>query len=203
MKKFVLILPLFLLLAGCDFWTNVETPEIVCDNDDCPAISVFAKTPIEELSINVLDLLNEWDMAKLSEFVDPEKWLHFSAYWDMTDDDVVLSKEAIKLFGDEVYVRWRYDWSWDPIELTMSQFFDEFITNLDYSQAPEVIYNNIVSRWNTIVNIVDYFPDAEYVEYYFPSLNPEYAWMDWESLVLIFDKDTHYLVWLSHEQWTI
>jgi hypothetical protein len=217
MKKLIFLLPVFFVLSGCNFqigcnWDdclnqNIQ-PEQKCDDGDgvCDIeypLSDLSDQSINDLSLKVVETLKNSDMTWFAEFVDPTKWVQFSAYWNMQDSDIVLSRSELVWLSDEIFTWWMYDGSWDPIKLTLWEFLNDFVYNHDYSQAPEVIFNSIVSRWNTIVNIDTYFQDAEFVEYYFPSFNPEYAGMDWESLVLIFDKNTHFLIGVAHEQWTI
>lgn len=210
MKKIVGCLLLLLFLSWCskfvqdpqnienNSWSGCVVWDDSCTNENLNQISF----DIWEYSLSVLKTLKEDDMQSFSKYVDPNLWVKFSVYWYMTDDDVVLQKEQLLWSRDELITRWMYDWSGDPIIMTIREYFKNFVYNQDYSQAPEVLKWDMITRGNSIININEYYPNADCIEYYFPSFNPDYGWMDRESLVLIFDKTTHYLIWIAHEQAT-
>lgn len=215
MKRFIFVLPMLLLLAGCELnpgcvWDDCAEPEVCTLDNGCLSGESFWDDIIDVDDVDVVELwqtvltaLKNDDMQSLTSFIDPEIWVRFSSYWNVTDDDVVLFADDLLWERNETLTRWMYDGSGNPIEMTIKQFFEEFVYNHDYLQAPEVIKWNMITRWNTIININEYYPNWNCIEYYFPAFNPEYGWMDWESLVLIFDKNSHKLIWISHEQWTV
>ena len=210
MKKIILFLPVF-LLVWCDFNTGCvwnDCADSVCHPDDyiCLyenwAIDDFSDIKISELWNLVLKTLSDGDMNSFSEYVSPF-WVKFSAYWYFLDEDVVLTRENLKWDREKIFIRWNYEWSGEPIELSINDYFDRFVYNHDFLSAPEVNEWTILWRWNSLVNANDYFQNSECIEYYIPGFVEEYEWMDRESLILIFDKDTHYLIWIAHEQWTV
>lgn len=211
MKKLVFVLPVLLLLSGCNrnldcVWTDCAEPVCPLDSDclsEIPEWNTSVDTDITELWQKVLIALKNDDMTAFSEFVDPDKWVKFSAYWNVRDDDIILMRPELLWARDEPFTWGMYDGSGEPIEMTTKEYFEKFVYNHDYLQAPEVIKWDMITRWNTIININEYYPNGNCIEYYFPAFNPEYGWMDWESLVLIFDKDTNYLIWIAHEQWSV
>jgi hypothetical protein len=116
-------------------------------------------------------------------------------------------KDEIKnLFLDKKIInRGNYDWSWEPINLNFKEYFDQFVYDVDFANAPEKFINKIIQRWNTINNIKDFYPNSQTIEFYFSWFDAQYEWIDRKSLTLIFNKtwNNRYLVWISHWQRTI
>jgi hypothetical protein len=85
------------------------------------------------------------------------------------------------------------------------EYFDEFIYDQDFLAAEEVKANEVIGTGNTINNIAEVYPSAQFVEYHFPGFDPEMAGMDWVSLRLVFEwKDEQWwLVGIIHDEWTI
>ncbi len=160
------------------------------------------KAEIEKHAQGILQALKNRDMLTLATYIDAEKGLRLTPYGNISDEDVILSKEELISETDEVRTRGTYVWSGEPIELTKKEYFDTFVYNADYLNAPEVIENKTIDRGSMIVNIEERYPNAEYREYFFPWFNPEYAGMDWEGLFLIFDHESSALLGLAHEEWT-
>lgn len=51
------------------------------------------------------------------------------------------------------------DGSGEDIEMTAAEYYDRFIWDQNYLEAPEVYVNEeIESRGNTLVNLADFFP---------------------------------------------
>jgi hypothetical protein len=103
------------------------------------------------------------------------------------------------------YVWGQYDGTGDDISTTFANYYNEFVYDEDYLN-PEILgINTVVSSGNTINNIEDVYPNAEYVEFYFDGFDPQYGGMDWRSLTLVFEEvnGTYYLIGVVHGSWTI
>ena len=157
---------------------------------------------------DVLALLKNKNMEALKEFIHPEKGLRFSAYpYVDPEEDIVISKDELvdKFSSDEEYVWGNYDGKGTPIELSFSDYYDEFIYDENFLEAPIIGRNRVVSSGNTIDNVEEAYEEADFLEFYFDGFNEEYAGADWRSLKLVFEKDgnTRYLVGIIHGEWTI
>ena len=98
-----------------------------------------------------------------------------------------------------------YDGSGEPINLTTQDYFQKFVYDLDFLNAPEVNENKEIMRGNVINNIFDIYTNAHIVEFYIPGIDPQYEGMDRRSLVIIL-KNTdgaRHLIGIVHNQWTI
>ncbi|MBQ7073789.1 hypothetical protein IJM86_01725 [bacterium] len=71
--------------------------------------------------------------------------------------------------------------------MTFDEYYERFIWDENYLQAPEILENEQVqSRGNTTVNLASLYPESQIIEYHFTGFNEEYAGMDWKSLYLVF-----------------
>ncbi|NLP14926.1 MAG: sporulation protein [Clostridium sp.] len=165
------------------------------------------KAEVEAKSKAALLAIKEKDMEKLASLVHPVKGVLFSPYSHIEPEKhKVFTKDQVKdlLKSEEVYLWGEYDGSGHPIELTFAQYYDRFIYNHDFANVDKVAYNEIQSYGNTIVNILDVYPEGKFIEYYFPGTKPHDG-MDWASLRLVFEEynGQWYLVCIAHGEWTI
>jgi hypothetical protein len=89
--------------------------------------------------------------------------------------------------------------------LTFAEYFERFIYSADFANPEQIGYNKVLQEGNSINNIPEYYPQAEFVEYHFSGFDPQYEGMDWQSLRLVFEKvdGRYYLVGIVHAEWTI
>jgi len=106
----------------------------------------------------------------------------------------------------------KYKWgsfqgSGQPITLTNSEYFSQFIYNVDFLKAPQISFNKTASKSAVkLENIIkELFKDKEtaFIEYYYPGFDPKYEGMDWQALCLVFQKydGQWWLVAILHGQW--
>ncbi|MBJ6361956.1 copper amine oxidase N-terminal domain-containing protein [Paenibacillus sp. GCM10012307] len=166
-----------------------------------------AKELIEEQAAAVLGALAAQDFNALADQVDPKRGVRFSpfTYVDAARH-TVLSREALASQGiaNKVYNWGIYDGSGEDIELSLSDYYKEFIYPHDYREAPQVSYNQQLFHGNMINNAAKVYPGSIIVEYHFEEINPEYAGLDWRSLRLVFQPagGQWYLVGIINDQWT-
>jgi len=194
----VIMLALALSLAGCDQSDPNANQDIVNS----------VENPLLMDSLKIASILKDQDMTALAEYIDPEQGLRFSPYGyiNVKTDLLFTEKQLPDLFADSKIYTWgAYDGSGDPINLTFSEYYNEFIYDYDYLNADTIGNNHIVGHGNSLINIEEAYPDSVFVEFYFPGFEEEYAGMDWSSLRLIFQEkyDLRYLVGIVHDQWTI
>ncbi len=199
-KKIWFLLLLLLLLNWC------STKEYNGINIQTWADTQIDLSDFNTVSQQAIKSLKEKDMDNLYQIIWAD-WLIFSPYNNINTWNKKISKEDIKnLFLDtQVINRWDYDWSWEPINLTFKEYFNQFVYDVDFSIAPEKIINKVVQRWNIINNIKDFYPNSQTIEYYFSWFDSQYEWIDRRSLTLIFNKvwNNLYLIGISHWQRTI
>ena len=87
----------------------------------------------------------------------------------------------------------RYGKKYGHMELRDSMW--DSLTNLGVGPAMGI----------TAENVADAYPEARFVEYHFPGIDPELEGFDWCSLKLVFQvwENDWYLVGIIHGEWTI
>ncbi len=209
-----LIIFLSLVLSAC----NPKTPAPAAIEDQAPAIestsvqqsSTVTETAalqmpvinddiypantnlsLEQISTQVISLLKNNDFATLSQYVHPQKGLRFSPYPYISDTDRLLGRDAIyTILNDNSVYSWGvFDGSGEPINLTFPGYYARFIYSADFANAAQVAYNQAIGSGNSINNISDFYPGAEFVEYHFPGFDAKYEGMDWQSLRLVFMQE--------------
>lgn len=159
-------------------------------------------------SLEVMQLIKDKDMATLSRYIHKGKGLRFSPYFyiDMQDDQVFTNQEVSTLDQNTNLLTWGdYDGSGEPISLNFSDYYDQFIYDVDFI-SPQLIGNHTsIGSGNTSDNIVQAYPNGRFIEFHFREIDPQYEGIDWRSLRLVFEQDDGlwYLVGIVHGQWTI
>lgn len=159
-------------------------------------------------ALEVVQLLNDEDMAGISTYVHPTKGVRFSPYGNVnvSSDQVFTAEQVEGLMTDvQVYTWGSYDGSGEPINLNFADYFEEFVYDEDYIN-PHMIGNNVViGHGNSMINIDSAYPDGVFAEFHFTGFDSQYEGIDWSSLRLVFEEHngTWYLVGIIHDQWTI
>lgn len=176
----------------------------------CSQIQIQTKkiTDLKEASKQVIQMLKNKNLDDLAEYVNPVKGVRFSPYAHIdVQNDIILKPLDLKdKFDDNTVYKWGlYDGSGEPIELTFSDYYDKFIYDADFANAEKFATNELLSTGNTLSNIDEVYPNAQFAEFHFPGFSPEFAGIDWVSLRLVFEKynDGWVLTGIIHDQWTI
>ena len=162
---------------------------------------------VKALADQAIQALKNKDMETLAGLIDPTKGVRFSPYAFVNEEDRRYLPNPLKrAFADPQKYLWgHFDGSGEPIESTFKQYYERFVYSQDFANAPQVGVNQSFSQGNTVDNLADFYPEAAFVEYYFPGFDEKYAGMDWEALRLVFQQVSGQwrLVGIIHDQWTI
>ena len=163
---------------------------------------------IQNISDQILHMLKDKDLTKLAKLVHPEKGVRFTpySYVDVNKDVKITATEFAGLMAETKKRLWgAFDGTGDPIDMTFTEYYKKFVYDVDFLEAPQIVFNQPMQRGNSLVNMKEAYPDAVFIEYHFPGIDPQYNGMDWRSLRLVFEqKDSKwYLVGIIHDQWTI
>jgi hypothetical protein len=169
-----------------------------------------AKAVIEKRISETIQAMQQKDMAKLAKVVHPEKGVQFSpyAFVDTTKNVRVKAADLTVLWKDTKKKTWgEFDGSGSPIELTFPEYFQKFVYDHDFAQAPKIGYNKIIGKSTTTNNLFTVYPKDKFitVEYHFESFDKKFEGHDWASLRLVFENTgaEWYVVAVVHDQWTI
>lgn len=179
------------------------------DSSLTPPDSTVLVPEVALLEINqaVLKSLKNKDFSVLEAFIHPKEGLQFSPYAQVNDqeDIVILKADFYAAAQSTKKILWgQYDGTGDPIELSVKQYFEKFVYDVDFLNAEQVNINRSSSSGNIMNNISVAYPGADYVENYFAGFNPEFQGMDWRALRLVFKKEgnSYFLIGIVHDQWT-
>ena len=161
-----------------------------------------------EQSEAVLYALKEKDYSALSMLVHPELGLTLTPYSTVSlDHDRNLTPAEVAGLADD---QQEYVWGvlvgpGSPIRATCAEYFARYVFNTDFTKAPEIGVDTVLMQGNALENVDSAYPDARFVEYHFPGIDPDMEGYDWCSLKLVFQvyQNKWYLVGLVHSEWTI
>ena len=177
------------------------SPEFVLEDVD-EFLLLAGQTVLSYLSQEMVFGLQEVISAEGLTFLPyPSDWMiegNQTFFPDALPDEDFLAMEDTFLWG-------RRDGSGEEIILTPMEYYERFIWDRNYLEAPEVLVGDeVASRGNTLVALGDIFAGARVIEYHFPGLDPAQEGMDWRSLYLVFVEEEGglFLRAIAHGEWT-
>jgi Domain of unknown function (DUF4377) len=169
------------------------------------SVAVDANVQLQTLGKAVLEKLQSNNFGALDSFVSKDAKLLFSPYGFIDSGAQKLSvQELVQAQKDNTLINWGVaDGTGDAINLTVEGFFKKYVNDKNYIMADTTKINSNVVIGNSLNNLKQAFPDAEFIEYFCKgsAKNNE---MDWGALRLVFKKENGkmYLVGVIHNQWT-
>ncbi|GGG81557.1 hypothetical protein [Paenibacillus radicis (ex Gao et al. 2016)] len=161
----------------------------------------------EQTAKAIITALKNKDHQTLVSYIHPDKGVLFSPYAhiDVTSAEVFKADKLPQHDDSTVYYWGDYDGSGEAISLTYGRYYDKFVYDQDFAAAEKVSTDSIVGKGNSLLNISEVFPGSTTVEYHFSGFDPQYEGMDWESLILVLEKDgsVWHLSAIVHSSWTI
>lgn len=155
----------------------------------------------------VVTAIKDQDFPNLAALVHPTRGLRLSPYPYISETDLLFqAQDVVGLLTDPTVYLWGcFDGSGEPINLSFADYYLRFIYNADFANSHMIGLNHTIGQGNSINNLTEFYPDAEFVEYHFTGFDPQYEGMDWQSLILVFVQENgiYYLIGIVHAQWTI
>lgn len=156
----------------------------------------------------VLEALKSENYKDLASYVHPKRGLTFTTFStvDAENDLTFTPEQIISAAENQTKHLWGYGHgSGEAIELTLSEYVQQYLFSADYTVAPMIGINHISSSGNSLENVAEAYPGDPFLEYYFPSQIPQNAGLDWSALKLVFSEynGALTLVALIHSEWTI
>lgn len=190
--------------------TNGAKPPAIIDTSTTiiyDSVAAYnADTSLLDLSRTILSALKEQDVTKLNQYVSPEFRLRFSPYAFIdTSSKAFTPYELTAAFSKSSIFEWgSYDGSGDPIKMNIRQYFNKFVYNKDYLNAPKRGVNTFLGSGNSLNNLKDVYPNDPFTEFYYPGFDAKYNGMDWQTIRLVFRQSNQktYLIAIIHDQWT-
>ena len=174
--------------------------------DEIHPSSISSNRTLVDAAYEILESIKDRDFISLSQVIHPEKGITFTPYSYIMDDQCFSADEIHRIAANNASYDWgQYDGSGEPILLTFEEYIARFVYNANYIDAPVIGVNHIVNIGNSIENVLEVYPEAQFVEFHFPGINPEFEGMDWCTLKLVFEQydGSLKLVAVIHSEWTI
>jgi hypothetical protein len=194
-----------LILIGC----NKVDPNQAIISKTKTELSTKNGSSEEKTIINVnneiVSLLKSKDYGKLSAYIHPEKGIRFSMYSFVSDSDKSFSKADFEKYidSDEKFTFGHKDGSGAIYIVSLNDYLSDWVFKKDFSKA-KINYKNFEGKGNSLNNIKEKYPNSVTVENYLAG-TVEYSYMDWNSLILVFEKidNQYYLISITNNQWTV
>lgn len=191
------VLAALCLLSACNRQAPPSSPQVEPPGDTTPPAATSADAELESAAAALLQSMKAGDFSAVADWVDPQVGVTFTPYSTVDFSvDLCLSAEEVAFLGTDATVRtWgHYDGSGEPIELTGQAYWDRFVWNTDYTEAPNVSVRSIAQEGNSPENADEAYPyesgteegQVSYVEYHFDGLDPQYGGADWCALKVVF-----------------
>jgi hypothetical protein len=142
-----------------------------------------------DIAMEAASYIKAGDWASLGSMVHPTYGVYFSPSATVNlKNNQCFTADQITSFGSDsnTYV-WGTDTNGQPIELTPSDYFKQYVYNSDYLNAQVVSVNYTARTGNSLENVSDTFPNAQYVDLCFPG-TAESEYRDWSILRLVFEE---------------
>jgi hypothetical protein len=211
-KRQELFVLLITLVVGCN---SPNRPQEAVDGTvkldkeaELFAIQAQKDSVLLAVTKDVLTAIKAKDYRKLAGHFHPEEGVRFSPYGyiDTVNHVHFTAEEFIKQSEDDPLISWgSYDGTGKDIQMSLKDYFGKFVYEVDFLNAEQTSVNEVLGKGNSLINIQQVYPGADFTESYFSGFNEKYGGMDWRSLRLVFkwEGEKPLLVGIVHDQWTI
>jgi hypothetical protein len=213
-KTILLLLGISALMPGCSPNTsqNKETNEKQETAIDSLSVETELIPDIYDImlpiGVDVINTLDPLNFEQLFSFSNPSKGILFSPYLYINKETaVILTKEKVEehIAANKIINWGDFDGSGEPIEMNVQNYFNRFVYDKPYKDAPLYDVNTRLGIGNSLDNTLEVFPNTTFIEFHFEGFDPELNGMDWRTIRLVFEKEnnTYYLIAIIHDEWTI
>ena len=162
------------------------------------------------LTNNILVALKNKNFSVFANYIHPVSGIRFSPYGYVdTLSHLRFSREKFiataKDDNQEMIVWGEFDATGDPIKMTLNNYLQRFVYDVDFVKPEKRTVNDFIGTGNSLNNLSSVYKDCDFTESYFSGFKKEYAGMDWKTLRLVFKERNgkFFLVGIVHDEWTI
>lgn len=166
------------------------------------------ETQILQQAEQIQNYLATDNYKALTAFIHPTKGVRFSMYaYVHKDSDKVFSREQFTTYLQQSRIKFTWgakDGSGELHITTLPDFLNNWVAAEQY-EVKSATFNKFQGSGNSLNNLKEAYPSADFVEFYHSGKNPEYQGMDWRAMRLVFEEyqGKYYLVAIVNDQWTI
>jgi len=210
MKKFIIAaISICLFITACKDKTKKKDEIKPTTTDTARASNLNKDSVLLQLTQEILTAFKDKNYLTLTEFIDPVSGVRFSPYGFIdTIRNVIFSKEKFteqtgKSNQDKI-VWGEFDGSGDTIKMTLNEYIQKFVYDVDFSKPETRKVNEFIGHGNSLNNLLSVYKNCDFTESHFSGFEKKYEGMDWRTLRLVFkERDRKYLlVGIVHDQWT-
>ena len=158
----------------------------------------------------ILATLKNKNYSTFANYIHPAEGIRFSPYGYIdTVHDIKFSKQKfINEIGkpeQEMIVWGAFDGTGDPIKMTVNNYLQRFVYDVDFSKPEKRKVNEFIGGGNSLNNLLSVYKNCDFTESHFSGFEEKYGGMDWRSLRLVFrNRNGRFLlVGIVHDEWTI
>lgn len=184
------------------FFRDRDGSDIDPENLNTETAGVFIKNTVSEngfsnkqlldFAYTSLSYIRMRDYSSLSSMVHPEYGLVFSPSSTVNlSSNKCFSIEQVSGFaGDTSDYVWGVKGNGEPIELTVDEYFSQYVYVHDFSNAEIIGINEIVRSGNDLENVREVFPEAYFIDFYISGENQNIfeGNISWTILRLVFEE---------------
>ena len=210
--KLGMILTSCLLASACTAASiPADSPEHEANHSDVSnndAVAQNKETQVLQQAKQIKDDLAAGNYEALTPYIHPVKGVRFSMYaYIHKDADKVFRREQFTTYLQQSRVKFTWgakDGTGDLYITTLPNFLDHWVAAQQYD-FKDATFNQFQGSGNSLNNLKEVYPNADFVEFYHSGKNPEYQGMDWRAMRLVFEdyQGKSYLVAIVNDQWTV
>ena len=177
-------------------------------NNNASATTQSKEAQILQQAEQIQNYLATDNYQALTAFIHPTKGVRFSMYaYVHKDSDKVFSREQFTTYLQQSRIKFTWgakDGSGELHITTLPDFLNNWVAAEQY-EVKSATFNKFQGSGNSLNNLKEAYPSADFVEFYHSGKNPEYQGMDWRAMRLVFEEyqGKYYLVAIVNDQWTI
>jgi hypothetical protein len=161
---------------------------------------------LKNLSLILLSSIKNKDYKTIGDYVHPVDGIRFSPYGYIDSADLKFDRAAFitSANSNDKFIWGTYAGSGEPIQLTFSEYFSEFLYDANFLQPEKFSIDTLSSHSNYPYSFQDFYHNTHFTESYFSGFDEKYEGMDWRSLILVMRKfkDRFYVCGILHDEWT-
>ena len=166
------------------------------------------QTQILQQAQQIQEYLATDNYKALTPYIHPIKGVRFSMYaYVQKETDKVFSREQFATYLQQSRIKFTWgakDGSGELYITTLPDFLNSWVAAEQYD-FKAATFNKFQGSGNSLNNLKEAYPYADFVEFYHSGKNPEYAGIDWRAMRLVFEEyqGKYYLVVIVNDQWTV
>lgn len=210
MNKFIIAaISICVLITACKEETKKNDEIKTTATDTAQASKLNKDSLLIHTTQDILTAFKTKTYSAVADFIDPVSGVRFSPYGFIdTIRNVIFSKEKFAEQAgrsNQEKIVWGYfDGSGDTINMTLNEYIQKFVYDVDFSKPETRKVNEFIGHGNSLNNLLSVYRNCDFTESHFSGFEKKYEGMDWRSLRLIFkERDgKFFLVGVVHDQWT-